>query len=153
MDLFRIARGKYIHNLKGEGARFYGGRWNRKGVPVLYTSSSISLAAMEILANTPMESLPDDLQVLILSVPDKIRPEKIEVDELPGNWRDWPAPEKLKNIGSKWIQSQSSLLLYVPSSVIPMERNVLINPLHPEFKKVREKGVSNFRFDERLHHS
>jgi RES domain-containing protein len=150
MDLFRIAREPYINDLSGEGARLYGGRWNRKGIPVLYCSPSISLAAMEVLVNTPMVSMPDDLQLLMLSVPDNIRPEQITVNTLPDNWSASPAPELLRDMGSGWIESQSSLLLKVPSAVIPLEWNILANPAHPEFEHVKKLQIHPFRFDERL---
>lgn len=150
MDLFRITREKYIHDLSGEGARLYGGRWNKKGAAVLYTSENISLAAMEVLVNTPMASMPDDLQLLRLTVPNKIQPDHIDKDKLPENWRTWPAPVYLAKQGTEWIESQSNLLLKVPSSVIPMEWNILINPGHPEFHKVKKREISEFRFDKRF---
>lgn len=150
MELFRIARKRYIRDLSGEGARRYGGRWNHKGVAVLYTSSTASLAALEMLVNTPAASLPNDLQLMVLSIPDSIRPGRIDRNRLPDNWSDWPAPEPLMDIGSEWISAQSSLLLQVPSAVIPTEWNVLINPGHPAFDNVKQKAVHEFRFDKRI---
>ncbi|MEX0769454.1 MAG: RES family NAD+ phosphorylase [Balneolaceae bacterium] len=150
MNLFRIAKEKYIHELTGEGARLFGGRWNQKGVAVLYTSPTVSLAAIEVLVNTPLAAMPDDLQLMVLSVPETIRSEQVKKKKLPENWRSYPPPDMLIEMGTKWITSNSSLLLKVPSAVIPMEWNVLINPNHPDFEKVKKKEVYDFSFDKRL---
>ncbi|MEX2600660.1 MAG: RES family NAD+ phosphorylase [Balneolaceae bacterium] len=150
MELFRIARKRYIRDLSGEGARRYGGRWNHKGVAVLYTSPTASLAALEMLVNTSVASLPNDLQLMVLSVPDSIPAGRIDMNRLPGNWSGWPSPEPLMNIGSDWIAAQSSLLLFVPSAVIPTEWNVLINPGHPDIENVKQMAVHDFRFDKRF---
>lgn len=128
----------------------YGGRWNRRGVSVLYTSESVSLAAMEVLVNTPIESIPDDLQLLTLSVPEKVQPKQIDSNALPNNWSTWPAPDLLMDSGTEWIESKSSLMLKVPSAVISMEWNILINPGHPDFEMIRIEEIHDFRFDKRL---
>jgi len=94
--------------------------------------------------------MPDDLHLLRLAVPNEIQPDQIDTDALPDNWRTWPAPVYLMELGTEWIISQSSLLLKVPSSVIPMEWNVLINPRHPEFYHVKKREISEFQFNERL---
>ncbi|MDZ7719222.1 MAG: RES family NAD+ phosphorylase [Balneolaceae bacterium] len=150
MDLYRIARERYIEDLSGEGSRIYGGRWNFKGTPVLYTSQSESLAALETLVHAPVSAIPDDLNLLILSVPDNLKPEIIQREELPGDWRNYPAPNKLAEIGAKWINSTMSVMLKVPSVLVQTESNILINPLHSDMEKIEVKEIRPFCFDTRL---
>lgn len=150
MDLFRISRKKYIEDLSGEGAGKFGGRWNFKGSAVLYTSQSESLAALETLVHAPISAIPDDLNLLILTIPNHLKPIIIKRDDLPPDWRNYPAPNKLAEIGTKWIDSNSSLLLKVPSVLVQTEWNILVNPAHPNMKKIRRKEIRPFRFDMRL---
>lgn len=150
MELFRISKKKYIRDLNGEGARKFGGRWNSKGSAILYTSETESLAALETLVHTSISTMPSDLSLLILSVPDNISADKIEVNQLPSGWRNYPAPNQLTAMGSKWIESDSSLLLKVPSVLVQSEMNILINPNHSNADKLSIKEIRPFTFDMRL---
>ena len=149
MNLFRIAKKRYADDLSGEGARIYGGRWNRKGDPVLYTSESVSLAAMEVLVNLSAADLPNDLSLITIQVPGSAVMNEIRADELPEDWTRYPPAKSLADMGRRWIESGESLLLRVPSAVIPWERNVLINPNHKMMKKVKVISIESFGFDER----
>lgn len=153
MDLFRISKKKYIKDLSGEGARKFGGRWNSKGSAVLYTSQTESLAALETLVHASIATIPSDLNLLILSVPDHIEPDRIDVKELPLGWRNYPAPNQLAEIGGKWVDSESSLLLKVPSVLVQSEMNILINPNHFDADKLSIKEIRPFSFDMRLFQS
>jgi len=150
MNLFRIAREKYIRDLSGEGARRYGGRWNKKGDAVLYTSTHESLAVLELLAHVSLQLMPNDLHVLVLSLPDHIDSTQITPKQLPRNWQSYPAPVKLAETGSKWLISKKTLMLRVPSVIIPGEQNVLLNPGHPQMEQVRIQKVRTFSFDSRI---
>lgn len=153
MVLYRISKKKYIDDLSGEGARKFGGRWNFKGSAVLYTSQTESLAALETLVHTSVAAMPSDLNLLILTVPDNIKPEKIDADQLPSSWRNYPAPNQLAEIGNKWINTESSLLLDVPSVLVQTETNIIINPSHSNMNKLRIKEIRPFSFDMRLFQS
>jgi len=150
MDLFRIAREEYVRDLSGVGARIYGGRWNRKGSAVIYTSETKSLATVEFLVHVPIGIRPTGLSIARLRVPERFVPEEVEHSRLPGNWRTYPAPPELAAIGTDWLNSNRSLLLRVPSAVVDGEFNILINPAHPGIAKVRVASVVDFRIDERL---
>lgn len=150
MEVYRIAKEKYIHDLKGNGAKIYGGRWTQKGYNILYTSDHESLAALEVLVHTPITTIPKDLQLLVLTIPDSVSFETIDTKSLPANWRKYPAPDILAEIGTNWLLSESSLLLKVPSVVTPSEHNVLINPAHENFPELKKKKVRDFQFDNRL---
>lgn len=131
----------------------YGGRWNTIGYPIVYTSSSRALAALEFLVHVPMALAPDNLSIAEILIPDIIRRKSIRTSQLPSNWRDYPAPEQLADIGTKWIKSRSSLLLDIPSAVIDRETNTLINPLHSDMKHVKSVNCEKFHFDSRLFES
>lgn len=150
MHLFRITKKRYADDLSGEGARLYGGRWNRKGVPALYASESVSLAAMEVLVNLPVAELPNDLRLLTIHLPDNAGVDEIKAGELPEGRRRYPPPESLSEMGTKWFQSCENLLLRVPSAAIPWEWNILINLHHTWMERVTIKSREPFSFDERL---
>jgi RES domain-containing protein len=150
MKLYRIVKQTYVDDLSGEGARIYGGRWNHKGVPALYTSESIALAAMEVLVHLNPADLPTDLQLVTIHLPDDSAMEVIMPEELPEGWRRYPPPGKLTEQGTLWLKKREKLLLRVPSAVIPREWNVLLNPHHPEFKTVKILTIEPFGFDKQL---
>ncbi len=150
MKVFRIAKTQNINDLSGAGARIYGGRWNQKGTGIIYTSESISLATVEYLVHVPLSIAPIHLSLATLQIPDEISPEEIVVADLPGNWREYPAPAKLAASGSSWMKSNESLLLRVPSAVVEYESNILINPFHPDMKHVVITQVESYNADKRL---
>lgn len=150
IKFFRISTSEHINDITGMGARIYGGRWNHTGYPVVYTSGSRSLAALEFLVHVPMALAPENLSIVEINIQENIEWESINESQLPSNWRDYPAPEQLANIGTNWIKSKSSLLLDIPSAVVEKEVNTLINPLHPDIKFVDLTNVEMFSFDSRL---
>jgi len=150
IKLFRICSSEHINDISGTGARIYGGRWNHPGYPVVYTSSSRSLAALEFLVHVPMALAPQNLNIVEINIQKNVTRELIAENQLPANWRDYPALEQLANIGTNWIKSKSSLLLEIPSAVVGKEMNILINPLHPDIKHVNVATKEKFFFDSRL---
>lgn len=150
MDVFRITKLSYSRDLTGEGARMNGGRWNNVGVAMLYTSEHESLAALEVLAHISLDSAPEDLALVTIHIPGSVKSQSIRPDRLPDHWRLHPAPEELAEIGTQWIQSQDTLLLKVPSVIIPTEWNILINPAHRDFDTIEIREISPFHFDDRL---
>ncbi len=150
IKLYRICATEHINDLSGTGARIYGGRWNNAGYPIVYSSGSRSLAALEFLVHVPMALAPDNLSIAEIIITDNVKRESITTSELPSNWRGYPAPEQLANIGTKWLKSKSSLLFDIPSAVVDKELNTLINPLHPDMQHVDLAKVEKFYFDSRL---
>ncbi len=150
MQVFRIAKARHIKDLSGTGPRLYGGRWNRKNIPVIYTAENRSLATVEYLVHLPLSLLPKDLRLAILEIPDSIAPEQMSMKQLPKHWRDYPAPPELAALGSAWALSRRSLSLRVPSAVVRNEFNILLNPLHPEISKVSLVRVEEYALDKRL---
>ena len=150
MIVCRTAKKEYIEDLTGIGSRLYGGRWNRKGIGVVYTSESRALALVEILVNVPFSILPSQLGMATIEIGEKIRAEEIDPYELPKDWHKFPPPLELAEIGSKWAVSNKSLALRVPSAVVPREFNILINLRHPDIKHVVVVDVEAFDVDRRL---
>jgi len=133
----------------GEGARRGGGRWNSKGVRVVYTSGSLSLATLEVMVHTPFYSALKNYACIPIDFVPKLS-QSITIEELPDNWKADPTPQSVKEVGDRWIQNQESVILKVPSAIIPVEHNYLINPSHPEFKKVVIHSPQKFALDPRL---
>ena len=145
MVVFRIARKEYIQDLSGRGAELFGGRWNEKGIPALYTSSSLSLAALEILVHTDKSLPPVNMAYAKIYVPDEMFSMKIlrlKPDEVPVEY------------GTKWLKEKRGLMLKVPSVILPYEYdhefNLILNPQHEDYKKVFVAEVHDFSFDVRL---
>lgn len=151
ISCWRICRKGYSQNaFSGKGASEYGGRWNRPGKQVVYTSSSIALAALEYLVNIEEEQIPDDLVVIRAEIPDDLKTESLDPGTLPREWRVCPAPESLADIGDEWLRRGRAAVLLAPSAVIPEERNYLMNPLHPDFDRIKIGRPKPFAMDGRL---
>ncbi|REL29158.1 RES domain-containing protein [Rhodohalobacter sp. SW132] len=150
MKAYRITREKYSRDLSGEGARMYGGRWNSRGYAMLYTSKQASLAALEVLVHAQIQLLPKDLAMIRLDIPESSIIKSIKEDKLPADWQNYPSPGSVKRIGDEWLENMESLILSVPSAVIPEEPNLLFNPGHPDFSSVKIENIRPFTFDEQL---
>jgi RES domain-containing protein len=150
MRVFRIAKARYIDDLSGIGARLHGGRWNPKGISIVYTSLSRALATVEYLVHVPIAFIPKGLRIATLEIPDDVVPEGVEITDLPGNWRQYPAPPELAEIGRNWVLLNTSLLLQAPSAVVEGEYNILINPAHPDMRRVTVVEIQPYDFDRRL---
>ncbi|MBI2283174.1 MAG: RES family NAD+ phosphorylase [Bacteroidetes bacterium] len=148
MTLFRFAHRKFARDLSGTGARLKGGRWNPPGISVIYTSENISLALLEILANAhTLEDL-QLVQLMEIEVPDNIACHDIRLQGLKKNWHhDFDYTQWM---GKEVLQSQQNLLCRCPSAIVHQEHNYLINPLHPDFRKIKLGNSADFYFDERL---
>ena len=151
MIVWRITRRAY-QALDGEGARLNGGRWNSAGRAVIYTSQSLSLAALEYLVHVDPLVAPSDLVAMEIEVPDDPGLGVIaEAAHFPsGDWRGYPAPEWQAELGDEWLKDGTVLWFAVPSAIVPEERNVLIDPRHARMKDVRVVSTRPFGFDKRL---
>ena len=132
----------------GEGARLYGGRWNRAGQSVVYTAESRSLALLEMLVQD--DPLRAGYVLIPAYLPDSISMEVIAINALPPGWRTQAGRYPLQAIGSVWLSQSRSCVLAVPSAVVPAEFNFLINPLHPDFRHVTQGDLETLDTDMRL---
>ena len=133
MLAYRLASRRYPPN-SSEGARLYGGRWNRIGTPVIYASATRSLAALEIIAHH--RAIPADYQVIVINIQDTVSVETIRLEELPFSWPDEATANDTACLGTDWAASLRTAVLRVPSGVIPSEHNYILNPLHPDFRTI-----------------
>lgn len=133
----------------GEGARLYGGRWNSKGVPLVYAAGSQSLAALELLVHLASAELLGSFQVAAVAFDEQLV-ERLDPSRLPTNWRQDPAPLTLRDFGDEWARKSRSAALRVPSALVPDEFNYLLNPAHPDFSAIVVGRAVPFRFDPRL---
>lgn len=152
MHVWRLARSVYPA-LDGEGARLHGGRWNEPGTPVVYTSGSLSLAALELLVHLDPDRLPDDLVAYTVEVPDGLERRRITAGDLPKEWNRRVEVPALRRIGETWAVNRDAVALRVPSAVIPEEHNVLLNPRHPDARAIHVADRRPFDFDPRLFES
>ncbi|MFD0792989.1 RES family NAD+ phosphorylase [Mucilaginibacter litoreus] len=149
MILYRIAKCNYINDLTGTGARLYGGRWNTEGRSMVYLASSRALAVLEVLVHLQPLFTPTDFCLAEIKVPDNDIL-TLDVNSLPHNWKDISPPAALKQIGNQFIKETKHLMMKVPSVVVPQEFNYLLNPWHPDIKKVSIANIQPFNFDDRL---
>jgi RES domain-containing protein len=133
----------------GEGARRFGGRWNSKGVAVIYTSESVSLAVLEILVHLEMPQMLDAYLIAPVTFEENLL-KGVPVGRLPANWKKEPGPVALQTIGDDWLASGASAVLQVPSVIIPSEFNYLLNPSHKDFRHCIWGKPRPFEFDPRL---
>ena len=148
MLVYRITTHKFANDISGTGAAMYGGRWNKKGSPVLYTGESPEIALLETIVHSPPLLVPD-YDILVIEIPeDSIT--KLSINQLPKNWKDYPAPTILSEIAEKWINEGKTMALQVPSCIIPSAYNYIINCRHVAYSQVKIISRARFHFDTRL---
>lgn len=151
MRVWRLCKAEHAATaFTGEGALLYPGRWHHAGTPVVYCSESRALAALEQLVHLHRNRLPPHLVCFPVEIPDDLPITGVRVQELPADWRAYPGPPELRDIGAHWAEAGETVVLQVPSAVVPGEHNLLLNPRHPEFRRLVIGGPEPFELDERL---
>ncbi len=147
--LWRITTRRFAASaFTGEGARRYGGRWNRAGQSMVYTAESRSLALLEMLVQD--DPLRAQYVLIPAHLPSTVSVEQIGATALPEDWRGLAARDQLQMVGSEWLHEARSCVLAVPSVVMPAEQNYLINPLHPDFRHITLGPPEALEMDLRL---
>ncbi|AFK05223.1 RES domain protein [Emticicia oligotrophica DSM 17448] len=146
MNIYRITTPNYTKlTASGRAAR-----WNRNGEFVIYAASSIALACLENIVHRSKKGLLGDFRLITIEIPKKVSIKKLTQEELPEGWSDKSNFEICQEISSNWLENLESCVLCVPSVIIPLENNFLINPQHPDFKLVKIQSVTEFTFDNRI---
>ena len=148
MIVYRISLDVYKDDLSGSGAKLFGGRWNNVGIPALYTTENISLAVLELLVRIDKNNIPLHHYLLQVDIPGGDVPVVIPKNKLKDGWKD--DIHLTQWLGSEFMQGGESLILKVPSAVVDEEHNFIINPTHPNFKKLKLVSAKKFAFDNRL---
>lgn len=147
MLVYRISKTQYARDLEGTGAKLYGGRWNHIDTPCIYTSQSIALAVLEYSVNVNIDFIPRALSVATFEIDDK-KIKELKIKNLPGDWKDVPAPFSTKDLGTKLLKGGVPILK-VPSTVVPFEFNYIINPFF-DTKHFKLKKLQDFVYDLRI---
>ena len=149
--VYRILRRRYAKTpFDGEGAHRYGGRWSSPGIRLAYASAHLSLAMIEYFVHLDRDDPPPDLVVAAADVPDDVSRTSVNPGSLPGNWRESPAPVDLAAIGDRFARRRRDAILIAPSALAPDEANWLLNPDHPDFRRVRIHPLEPFAYDARF---
>jgi RES domain-containing protein len=150
---WRITKARDIRKaFSGEGSRLYGGRWNSKGVPVVYAAATRSLAMLEILVHirNTQQASPLVPYLLFPAIFDEVMVEDLPLSSLPGDWDLEPPADSTKFIGDAWVSAAISPILAVPSVLVPEERNFIFNPAHRHFARIQFGSPVACKFDARL---
>lgn len=150
MEVFRLARKEFSLPLSGKGAAIKGARWNSTGVELVYTAANRSLAMAEVAVHFSLATLPPDFVMMTIDIPDSVSRTTISEKELPDNWSEFPHPAATQKVGDQFVSDNQFCLLIIPSVVTQGDYNVLINPNHKEFKKLRVSEIVDFPFDKRI---
>ncbi len=150
MIVFRVAKSNYCRDLTGNGARLSGGRWNSKGIPMLYTAENKPLCMFEVLVHIPMHLLPGDFKIAAIEIKKPGQISEIQLNELPPDWNNLPFTSSTQEIGNNFIKQNKNLILKAPSAVIPGSFNLLINPSHSDISTVKVIKVEDFYLDPRI---
>lgn len=150
MELYRLSRDIHGKVLSGKGASIRGGRWNSPGTEIIYTAANRSLAMAEVAVHFSIATLPAGYMMMTLQVPDTVSINEADIKTLPEGWNQFPPLKETQLLGDQFIIDGKTCLLKVPSAVTQGDFNYLINPLHPEFKKIKIIGYEQFPFDRRL---
>jgi RES domain-containing protein len=144
------ARRSKTDSFSGEGAAIQGGRWNHPGTRIVYSAETLSLAALEKFIHMGDEGRALNLVSYRIDIPSDVAIQELKKSSLPKNWKTFPAPQSTMNVGSNWAKKADSAVFKLPSVVIETEHNYLLNPVHPDFKRLKIHLAKALYFDARM---
>ncbi|MGD0960079.1 MAG: RES domain-containing protein [Methylomonas sp.] len=148
MRIYRIADGR--HPIwDGSGAALIGGRWNSPGKQVIYGSLSYSCAMLEILAHANIGRIPETHQYVIAEAPKGVSVEILEENALPPGW-DSEKSASARAFGDQWLFEVRTAVLIIPSVIAKLDQNALVNPFHPDARKLLVSEPKKVIWDKRL---
>ncbi len=150
--VWRLTPSAFARALDGEGSSLAGGRWNSRGVPMVYTSSHLSLCVLEVFVNIPAR-LRDDLdafEAVRISIPDDAGTTQIDIGEFEAMLAAADPQSACRAAGDRWIAQARDLVLAAPSVVVPEELNLMLNPAHRRMREVAIVSTRRFHFDARM---
>lgn len=132
------------------GARRTPGRWNSLGTALVYSASSLSLAALEKFVHLGEDGAAISFASYAIEIPPSVSSLRLNIPDLPKDWRDVPAPQSTQEIGDNWYLGMGSAVFIVPSTVTEGESNLLLNPTHPDFSKIKIADGIAYSYDSRM---
>lgn len=149
MIVYRITNSQFKDDISGNGAKIRGARWNLQGSSMLYTAENISLCILELLVHIGLQDIQNFYHLLAIVIPDSADVTEISIGKLKSDWLE--DEDYTAFMGTEFLKNNTNLVLKVPSAIIDEEHNLLINPYHADFKKIKIKKSKEFIFDERLY--
>jgi RES domain-containing protein len=147
MLVYRIVHNIYSKNLFASGAS---GRWNSSGKKVIYSAESIPLAFLENMVRRQGVGFNHDFKIMIIEIPDKIAISEIDISKLETGWRDFNEYSKCQPLGDTWYNARETMVLKVPSAVLPESFNYVINTEHPDYALIKLIATTELIPDERI---
>lgn len=149
MILWRLTKRQYA-DLSGKGGELFDARWHTRGRPVVYLAATPALALLEVRVHLELSpgSIPDDYVLMKVNAPADVECRTVRLEDLPHDWQE--REELCRPFGDSWLEGVGSALLRVPSAIIEVEHNVLLNPQHPDAARARIEGIKPFKWDQRL---
>jgi len=148
MQIWRICKKKHLLSaFSGEGGLYASARWTPQGIRAVYTAQSLALASLEVFVHSDSDKIP--LVAIQAFLPDDIAIKEIGANALPHDWQEQSAYPVLQQIGKQWFLTQETPVLKVPSAIVPVEYNYILNPAHPDFKISLDPPI-NFKLDKRM---
>lgn len=150
MKVYRLVREKFAKPFNGKGAALKGARWNSAGIEMIYAAENRSLAMAEVAVHFTLATMPADYMMMTIDIPDDILCLRFKESELPKNWREFPHPLNTQKIGDRFVNEQKAAAAFIPSVITQGDYNVLINPHHKDFSRIKIVKKERFPFDRRL---
>jgi RES domain-containing protein len=150
MEVYRLSRKKYASLLSGKGAAIKGARWNSPGVELIYTAQNKSLAMAEVTVHFTLATLPGDYMMVTINIPADITVKEVSERELPADWKDFPHAVSTQKFGDNFVLENQYCALMIPSVVTQGDFNILLNPYHKDFAKIKVTKIERFPFDKRI---
>lgn len=150
MEVFRLCREPFSHTLSGKGAALHGARWNPPGLEMIYTAANRALAMAEVAVHLTLATLPPDYCMMTIYIPETLSLERLAPGGLPEGWNRFPPGQETQKLGEAFLISGKHALLQVPSAMVQGEFNILLNPQHPDFSRIKIVSVEKFPFDTRI---
>ena len=147
MLVYRISMAHRAASLTASG---FPGRWCSKGKFVVYTAGSRALACLENVVHRSGEGLAGNFKILTIQIPDRLKMDEIFLKDLPEQWFEFQNYILTQQLGDKWLENAETSILKIPSAIIPLENNFVLNPFHRDFKNIKIKSVKDFIFDPRI---
>lgn len=147
MLVYRIALEKFSYNLIASGRA---ARWNSNDVGMVYTASSASLACLENVVHRNQLGLSHNFTVMTIDIPDDLLISEFKLKDLPKDWKDFNQLPYTQHLGNEWIKELKTAVLKIPSSIINLESNYLLNPKHTDFQRIKLISREPFIFNERI---
>jgi RES domain-containing protein len=147
---WRIVKRRHARTaFDGEGARLYGGRWTSPGRRAVYSSATIALATLEMLVHLGSVEVLAAYTLFEVSFSDDLV-QRLDPKRLPANWKAYPAPDELRALGDTWLDAGHTPILRVPSAIVGVEFNYVLNPDHKQFRRITIGPARPYRIDRRL---